>query len=167
MNTAAKQNDYPLGYFTVGHQIHLLSLYKDRLLEKHLAPFKVTPSQFKVMRLITTEGITNPAGLSRALNVDSGAMTRMTARLEQRGLIQRERCKEDRRQVILTATAAGYEFDHKTCEMVHNVLSELTANLSEQELKQFEHLLQKMLTGTGMLPDKFSCWSLPGTQNDA
>ena len=63
--------------------------------------------------IVTQYEVDTPAELCRYLGLDSGSMTRMLDRLEQKGLILRNRCPDDRRQVRLGLTADGQRLDQK------------------------------------------------------
>lgn len=136
---------------TIAHLVHLLSQYKDRLLEKHLAPFDITGPQYRVLKLIICDGIDTPTALTRLLSIDSGAMTRMLDRLTQRGLLVRERCPEDRRQVRLKPTPEGIDFSRRMYGVATDTLNELTCDLTGAELEELKRLIRKVLAPTGLL----------------
>ncbi|MDO6563667.1 MarR family transcriptional regulator [Amphritea sp. 1_MG-2023] len=138
---------------SIAHLIFLLNQHKDRLLEKYLKPFNITGPQFRVMRLIMVEGIETPSELTRLLSIDSGAMTRMLDRLEQRNILVRERCPHDRRQVRLKPTAEGLALSDQVQGLAADLLNELTAELSHDELNELDRLVRKMLVPTGLLDE--------------
>ena len=72
-----------------------------------MEPHGITAAQFKVMIIIAQFGVDTPAELCRHLSLDSGSMTRMLDRLEQKGLLARKRSEQDRRQVQLVLTEDG------------------------------------------------------------
>lgn len=146
------RDNAPIRY-SIAHLIFLLNQHKDRLLDKHLEPFNVTGAQFKVMRMIIAEQLDTPSSLCRALSVDSGAMTRMLDRLEQRGFIERSRCTNDRRQVKVKLTPEGLAFNDQVCTLAADLLNDLTADISREELEALERIVRKMLAPTGLLPD--------------
>ncbi|SDG26627.1 MarR family winged helix-turn-helix transcriptional regulator [Phytopseudomonas seleniipraecipitans] len=135
-----------------GHLIALINQLKDRLLERHLADHDVTAAQFKIVLLISQERASNSADLVRLLSLDSGAMTRMLDRLEQKGLLTRERSIEDRRQVRLTLTESGKALGVRVPQIAADATNELTGCLSRSELDEFQRLLKKMLMAADALP---------------
>ncbi|UUD64547.1 MarR family transcriptional regulator [Pseudomonas seleniipraecipitans] len=135
-----------------GHLIALINQLKDRLLERHLVDHDVTAAQFKIVLLISQERASSSADLVRLLSLDSGAMTRMLDRLEQKGLLTRERSIEDRRQVRLTLTESGKALGVRVPQIAADATNELTGCLSRSELDEFQRLLKKMLMAADALP---------------
>ena len=135
-----------------GHLIALINQLKDRLLERHLVDHDVTAAQFKIVLLISQERASSSADLVRLLSLDSGAMTRMLDRLEQKGLLTRERSIEDRRQVRLTLTQSGKALGVRVPQIAADATNELTGCLSRSELDEFQRLLKKMLMAADALP---------------
>ncbi|WP_428036260.1 MarR family transcriptional regulator [Amphritea sp.] len=138
---------------SIAHLIFLLNQHKDRLLEKYLKPFNITGAQFRVMRLIMVEQVDTPSELTRLLSIDSGAMTRMLDRLEQRNLLLRERCPNDRRQVRLKPTQEGIELSQEVHGLAADLLNELTGELSSDELSELHRIIQKILAPTGLMDE--------------
>lgn len=138
---------------SIAHLIFLLNQHKDRLLDKYLKPFNITGPQFRVMRLIIVEQVATPSELTRRLSIDSGAMTRMLDRLEQRKLLIRERCPNDRRQVRLKPTEEGIALSHQMHGLAADLLNELTGELSQQELSELDRIIRKMLVPTELMEE--------------
>lgn len=138
---------------SIAHLIFLLNQHKDRLLEKYLKPFNITGAQFRVMRLIMVEQVDTPSELTRLLSIDSGAMTRMLDRLEQRNLLVRERCPNDRRQVRLKPTQEGIELSQEVHGLAADLLNELTGELSSDELSELYRIIRKILEPTGLMDE--------------
>lgn len=135
-----------------GHLIALTNQLKDRLLERHLVEHGITAAQFKVVLLISQKLASTPADLVRLLNLDSGAMTRMLDRLEQKELIVRERSSEDRRQVRLTLTDSGRALGLLVPQIAADAINDLTGCLSRPELDELQRLLKKILMAADALP---------------
>ena len=76
-------------------------------------------------------------------------MTRMLDRLEQKELIVRNRCPEDRRQVRLALTAEGQRLADRLPEIGAAAMNELVGVLEPEELKALEGLLAKVLISAG------------------
>jgi len=118
---------------------------KDRMLDKYLVPYGVTASQFKVLIIVAQFGADTPAELCRHLSLDSGAMTRMLDRLEQKELITRCRSDIDRRQVHLALTVEGRKLSDRLSEIGAGAMNELLGVLDEAEVATLERLLTKVL----------------------
>ncbi|WP_322978483.1 MarR family winged helix-turn-helix transcriptional regulator [Pseudomonas sp. C11] len=137
-----------------GHLIALINQLKDRMIERHLVDHQVTAAQFKVVLLVSQQRASTPAELVRLLNLDSGAMTRMLDRLEQKGLLTRERSQADRRQVYLRLTEAGEALGVQVPQIAADATNELTGCLTRAELDEFQRLMKKMLMAADALPQQ-------------
>jgi DNA-binding MarR family transcriptional regulator len=93
-----------------------------------------------------------PTALMRTALVTSGAITQRLDRLEERGLITRERSRDDGRAVVVSLTDAGREAldaalpDHLDTER------KLLEGLSDDDREQLAGLLRRFLVGLGRVP---------------
>ena len=92
---------------TLGLLLGRAALLKDRIIDTHMEPYGITAAQFKVLIIMAQFDVDTPAELCRHLCIDSGSMTRMLDRLEQKNLLVRQRSEADRRQVRLVLTEEG------------------------------------------------------------
>jgi DNA-binding MarR family transcriptional regulator len=105
--------------------------------EELFARYDLTPQQYNAVRLLAGE---HPRGL-RTLDLASRLVsrapdiTRLLDKLEQRGLIERDRPADNRRVVHVGITAAGRE-----------LLRELREPLRECHARQLGHLSRRQLT---------------------
>lgn len=118
---------------------------KNRILEAHLTPYCVSAPQFKVLVMIAQFGADTPAELCRMLSLDSGSMTRMLDRLEQKTLIERTRSDADRRQVRLVLTAEGKKLSDLLPHVGAKAMNEMVGMLEVEELATLEQLLTRIL----------------------
>ena len=95
-----------------------------------------------------------PTALMRTALVTSGAITQRLDRLEEKGLITRERSEDDGRAVVVTLTDAGRAAldaalpDHLETERA------LLAGLSGREREQLAALLRRFLVALGRTPPR-------------
>ena len=93
-----------------------------------------------------------PTALMRTALVTSGAITQRLDRLEEKGLITRERSEADGRAVVVTLTEAGRKAldaalpDHLETER------RLIDGLSDAEQDQLADLLRRLLVARGRVP---------------
>ena len=92
---------------TLGMLLGRTAMLKDRIIDRHMEPYGITAAQFKVLIIMAQFDVDTPAELCRHLSLDSGSMTRMLDRLEQKKLLMRQRSEADRRQVRLVLTDDG------------------------------------------------------------
>lgn len=121
---------------------------KNRILDKHLEPHDVTAQQFKVLVIISRFNADTPAELCRSLSLDSGSMTRMLDRLEQKGLLVRTRCASDRRQVRLVLTESGQALSDLLPHVGAVAMNEMVGVLEDSELATLEKILTKILVAS-------------------
>jgi len=125
------------------------ALLKDRIIDTHMVPYGITASQFKVLIIMAQYGVDTPAELCRHLSLDSGSMTRMLDRLEQKDLLARRRSEGDRRQVQLVLTAQGQVLADRLPEIGADAMNELAGAVTQQELRTLEEILKKILLAAG------------------
>jgi DNA-binding MarR family transcriptional regulator len=93
------------------------------------------------------------ADLCRKLNYDTGSMTRMLNRLEEKGVIVREPAEDDRRIVRLHMTAAGRRIYPKLRDATLRVLNNLVAGFSEADVQQVHEQLRRMYSNMDYVND--------------
>lgn len=130
---------------------------KDRILDQHLEVHGVTAAQFKVLIIVAEWGLDSPGELCRHLSLDSGSMTRMLDRLEQKQLIRRARSEADRRQIRIALTAEGQELAARLPHIGARAMNQLAGALEKAELAELERLLKKILIDAG---DPVACWRM-------
>jgi DNA-binding MarR family transcriptional regulator len=114
-----------------------------------MEPHGITAAQFKVLIIMAQFGVDTPAELCRHLSLDSGSMTRMLDRLEQKGLLSRKRSELDRRQVQLVLTADGQRLADMLPQIGAQALNQLAGVLESGELETLERILKKILIAAG------------------
>ena len=125
------------------------ALLKDRIIDTHMEPHGITAAQFKVLIIMAQFGVDTPAELCRNLSLDSGSMTRMLDRLEQKGFLARKRSEGDRRQVQLVLTVDGQALADRLPYIGAEAMNELAGAISAQELDTLEQILKKILLAAG------------------
>ncbi|RLR17400.1 MarR family transcriptional regulator [Sodalis-like symbiont of Bactericera trigonica] len=101
------------------------------------------------MLLMCNEGIATSADLCSQMNLDSSATSRMLDRLENKNMIARVRCTDDRRQMRLSLTDTGSAFCRQLPSIITHTLNDLMAPLSLAEIKEFTRLLNKLVVPAG------------------
>ena len=110
----------------------------------------MTIAQISAMQSLHAAGALTPRELAEAERVQPPTMTRIIARLEERGLIQRTPHPTDGRQVILAATESGRavlaRFERARDEWLARRLAELTP-AERDTLQSAAQILQKVARG--------------------
>lgn len=119
----------------------------DRLhfLEEELfGKFELTPQQYNALRLLRGEGGAKLPTLALATRLVSRApdITRLLDKLEERGLIERERPPDNRRMVLIGLTESGQKLLSDLDEQVRLCHERQIGHLSQEQLRQLIQLLR-------------------------
>lgn len=132
-----------------GSVAHLIAQIRQKLVEsveRELAPLGLTHAQFVVVVQLANGMAGTPAEFCRLLNYDSGAMTRLLDRIEEKGIIRRVRSSKDRRSVGLELTDKGLELYPSIVPLILGVNKRLLQGFSKPESRMLEQFLQRMLS---------------------
>jgi DNA-binding MarR family transcriptional regulator len=127
---------------------HLMSRARTSLLaglDAELERFGLSGMQFAVLKHLAEGAAETAADLCRYLHYDTGAMTRILDRLEQKGLVRRERCREDRRVVFLRLTAGGRAQLPRLLAAGTRVIDAHLAGFSRAEIDALKNYLGRMI----------------------
>jgi MarR family multiple antibiotic resistance transcriptional regulator len=114
-------------------------------LDTELEPFGLTGAQFAVLKSVAEGPAETAAELCRTLHYDTGSMTRMLDRLEEKAVLRRERCTEDRRVVFLRMTATGRALLPSLRAAAVRVLSRHLTGFSAAEVDNLKQYLERMI----------------------
>jgi DNA-binding MarR family transcriptional regulator len=103
----------------------------------------ITGQQLGLMASMKRDLASTPFELAKLLGIDTGAMTRLLDRLEEKELIVRSRSLEDRRVVNLAITAKGEQVLADAYIVGPQVLNARLENFSAEEFAEFDRLLRK------------------------
>ena len=114
-----------------------------RALARVLEPSKLSLAQYNALRIIRGAGAGGIATLAvRERMIEEGTtITRIIDRLEEAGLVERERATPDRRQVVCRATPAGAKLLDKLDPLIDAADEEVVASLGAREVAQLIGLL--------------------------
>jgi len=117
-----------------------------RTIGRVLEPWGLSLAQYNALRIIRGAGSGGiPTLAVRERMIEEGTtITRLLDKLEDAGLIRRERALPDRRQVICYVTPAGKRLLDETDPAVDAADEEAVAALSERELALFVDLLDRV-----------------------
>jgi DNA-binding MarR family transcriptional regulator len=102
--------------------------------------------QFSVLMLLREGVAVTPSTICSMYRHDSGALTRVLDQLEERGLIERRRSREDRRTIELHLTPAGRKAADELVPWIAGELNTMLSDLNAVEVGQLIHLLRKVVT---------------------
>lgn len=112
------------------------------LLEK----LNLTYTQYITMMVLWEQKALTAKELGRILYLDSGTLTPLLKKLENKGLLTRKRSEADERNLIVTITPAGEDMR----ELALHIPDAMTQclNLEKEEIRSLYHYLYKMLERT-------------------
>ena len=113
-------------------------------IEAAFAGNDITFSQWVVLMQIGDGVAETAADVVRNTGHDSGALTRLIDQLEQRGLIERHRCTNDRRIAKLRLTEAGQEAAKMLTPIAVKFFNDLLEDFSAHEVELLISLLTRL-----------------------
>ena len=118
----------------------------DRAIAQMLRPHGLTPTQYNVLRILRGAGRDGLPTLEIAARMveRTPGVTRLLDRLEQKGVVVRERSAEDRRQVFRRLTPAGTELLKSLDRAIDALDDGVLAALTKAELEELVRLLNKV-----------------------
>lgn len=105
----------------------------------------LTYTQYIVMMVLWEEREINAKELGNRLYLDSGTLTPVLKRLEQKGLITRQRDDKDERVLIVSITKEGDELKDKAVEIPVKMAG--CVSFEPQDAAELYRLLHKLLAG--------------------
>jgi DNA-binding MarR family transcriptional regulator len=120
-----------------------------RTVGRALEPHDITLQQYNVLRILRgagEEGLPTLEIAERMIEQAPG-VTRLLDRLEVKGLVRRQRCAQDRRQVLCWLTPAGLELVERLDEPVDSADAEAVAMLTPEEQEKLLRMLDAIRSG--------------------
>lgn len=108
-----------------------------------LSEFDLTYTQYIVMMVLWERREVNVKELGDCLYLDSGTLTPLLKRLEQKGLLSRERSREDERSLIVRITEAGDQLREHAARIPGEMRG--CIQLAPEEMRVLYTLLYKVL----------------------
>ena len=112
----------------------------------YLKPLGLTYTQYIVLMVLWEHGSVNVGQLGSTLLLDAGTLTPLLKRMEQAGLVTRERSKEDERITIVSITKEGDALKEK-CKDIPLAMSGAGDCLTDKEKTQLYRILYKLIDG--------------------
>ena len=130
---------------SVGYLVNRLAQTVAREVDRRMSRLGLTDAQWKPLFMLLKGQCTTAADLSRMACHDTGAVTRLLDRLEDKGLIRRQRSAEDRRVVNLELTSEGERVAAEVPTIIAEVANQVLAGFSSDEFELFKTLLRRAL----------------------
>jgi DNA-binding MarR family transcriptional regulator len=119
-----------------------IDLYSHQLARQ----FKLTGPQIVCLRQLRREGTITPSRLAKEVSLSQATITGILDRLEARGLIERERSKEDRRRVIIQLTDNGAELAASAPSPLQERFATKLAGLPKENRAVIDTVLEQIVS---------------------
>jgi DNA-binding MarR family transcriptional regulator len=108
-----------------------------------LKELDVTYLQYMVLMLLWEKNALNVKELGQQMRLDSGTLTPLLKRLEQKGLVTRSRSKTDERVRVIAITKEGMALKKKAKDIPEEVACKV--GLSKPKIKEFNSMCLELL----------------------
>lgn len=113
-------------------------------IKEEMAKNKLGITEFSVLEVLYQKGKQTIQQIGNCILVSSGSMTYVIDKLEQRGLLSRNACPEDRRVIHVTLTDDGNELMNKIMPKYHEFVNQMFDSLDSYEAETLVQLLKKV-----------------------
>lgn len=131
--------------YSVGYRIKLLSQLLARKLTERLEPWGLTPFHWVVLCCLWEEDGLPTSSIGEKLQQVGGTLTGVLDRMEERGLIRRERDCRDRRIWRIWLTDAGRELESVLPAIAVELREEAMQNISYADREKFCTILKQVI----------------------
>ncbi|MFF2857774.1 MarR family winged helix-turn-helix transcriptional regulator [Peribacillus sp. NPDC058002] len=115
----------------------------DRIKEE-MAKNKLGITEFSVLEVHYQKGKQTIQQIGNCILISSGSMTYVIDKLEQRGVLNRNACPDDRRMIHVRLTDDGNELMNEIMPKYHELVDDMFDSLNSGEAETFVNLLKKV-----------------------
>lgn len=130
-----------------------INLNNARLMNQYMLPLGVTPTQIMLVFTLDHHGKMNVSELSERMEMPKSNISAICGRLEENGLVIRQRDRDDQRIVYVMMTDKCKALTKKAREIVGREQNRLAGKLTEAQR-------EKVLEGMSLLESMY--WNEPG-----
>ena len=105
---------------------------------------KLSITEFSVLEVLFYQGKQTIQQIGNRILISSGSMTYVIDKLEQKGMIKRNDCKEDRRVIHITLTTGGMEMMENIMPKYQDMVDSFFEDLTEDESELMIHFFNKV-----------------------
>ena len=130
---------------STGYRIKLLSQLLYRKFSDQLEPFGLTPFHWLVLCCLWQEDGLPTSGIGEKLQQVGGTLTGVLDRMEDRGLVRREKDPVDRRICRIWLTDSGQDLEDVLPQVVADLHAQTWTGVSAQAQAQFSQSLNQAI----------------------
>ncbi|MCP6757656.1 MAG: MarR family transcriptional regulator [Fischerella sp. CENA71] len=131
--------------YNLGYRIKLLSQLLYRKFTERLEPYGLTPFHWVILCCLWEENGLPTSTIGERLKQVGGTLTGVLDRMEERGLVRRERDCRDRRIWRIWLTDAGKELESILPDLAVEVREQALQGISHAEREQFARMLNQAI----------------------
>ena len=114
--------------------------------QPHLDKLGITYPQYLALMILWEEGEIPVNDIAKKLILNTNTITPLLKRMEQQGIITRERSKEDERKVMVKLTKKGKELEKKASKIPEKLAENLmNGSLKAEDLLKLKTDLEKII----------------------
>ncbi|MEY2193196.1 MarR family winged helix-turn-helix transcriptional regulator [Neobacillus sp. BF23-41] len=113
-------------------------------IKEEMAKNKLGITEFSVLEVLYQKGKQTIQQIGNCILVSSGSMTYVIDKLEQRDLLNRHACSDDRRVIHVTLTDDGHELMNYIMPKYHKYVNQMFDSLDSDEAETLVQLLKKV-----------------------
>ena len=130
---------------SLGYRIKLLSMLLSRTFQERLEPYGLTPFHWVVLCCLWQEDGLATSSIGERLQLVGGTLTGVLDRMEERGLVRRERDTRDRRIWRIWLTEAGKDLEQVLPPIAREIREQAMAGMSESERELLSRLIDQAI----------------------
>jgi homoprotocatechuate degradation regulator HpaR len=112
----------------------------------------VTEQQWRIVRALLMQGPLEPRQLCELCQISSPSIVGVLLRMEEAGLVDRERMAEDQRRVLVSATARSRQLGRRMIPAIEERYASIERLVGVQTLQQAYDVLDALLAPLGYTP---------------
>lgn len=129
----------------LGYRIKLLSQLQTRTLQERLEPFGLTPFHWVVLCCLWKEDGLATSTLGERLQQVGGTLTGVIDRMEERGLVRRQRDPIDRRICRIWLTSEGKQLENVLPPIAREIFEQAMAGIKIPERERLSQLIDRLI----------------------
>jgi MarR family transcriptional regulator, organic hydroperoxide resistance regulator len=131
--------------YSIGYRIKLLSQLLTRRFTELLEPFGLTPCHWLVLCCLWEDDGLPISSVGEKVQQVGGTLTGVLDRMEERGLIRRERDSRDRRIWRIWLTDSGKQLESVLPPIAAGLRDQVMGGISPEEREQFSRILNQAI----------------------
>ncbi|MBD2014424.1 MarR family transcriptional regulator [Microcoleus sp. FACHB-53] len=130
---------------SLGYRIKLLSMLLSRTFQERLEPYGLTPFHWVVLCCLWQEDGLATSSIGERLQQVGGTLTGVLDRMEERGLVRRERDMRDRRIWRIWLTEAGKDLEEVLPPIALQIREQAMAGIAEADRELLSRLIDQAI----------------------